>query len=77
MEQALADPQLHAANCFTEVPDSGTTTLFPNTPIDFDGTEIVQRCMAPESGEHTDDILSELGRSPEQIAALRKSGAVA
>ena len=77
LEEALGDPQLHAANCFTDVPDSGTTTMFPNTPIDFGGERVEQRQMAPEPGQHTDEVLAELGRSPEQIAALRKSGVVA
>lgn len=77
LEEALADPQLHAANCFTDVPDSGTTTMLPNSPIDFGDTSVEQRSMAPELGDHTDEVLSELGRTPEQIAALRKSGAVA
>ena len=30
----------------------------------------------PGLGEHTDEILAELGRTAEQIAALRASGAV-
>ena len=76
LDDALADPQLHAAGCFTEVPDSGTTTLFPNTPIDFDGQSPKPRWMAGELGSHTDEVLAELGRSADQIAALRKSGAV-
>ena len=77
LEQALADPQLHAANCFTEVPDGGTTSMFPSTPIDFEDTGIEHRGMAPEAGQHTDEVLAELGRTPEQIASLRKSGAIA
>ena len=28
-------------------------------------------------GEHTDEVLSALGYTPEQIAALRRSGAIA
>ncbi len=34
------------------------------------------RRPAPRHGEHTDEILRELGYSPEEIAALRKDGAV-
>jgi crotonobetainyl-CoA:carnitine CoA-transferase CaiB-like acyl-CoA transferase len=30
--------------------------------------------MAPEHGEHTDEILAEIGRSPEAVAALRAKG---
>jgi crotonobetainyl-CoA:carnitine CoA-transferase CaiB-like acyl-CoA transferase len=38
--------------------------------------EQVPHRLAPELGEHTDQILSELGRTPEEIAALRAEGAV-
>jgi crotonobetainyl-CoA:carnitine CoA-transferase CaiB-like acyl-CoA transferase len=31
---------------------------------------------APRIGEHTDDVLSELGHSPAAIAALHESGVV-
>lgn len=34
------------------------------------------RTAAPALGEHTDSILADLGRTPEQIAALRSSGVV-
>jgi crotonobetainyl-CoA:carnitine CoA-transferase CaiB-like acyl-CoA transferase len=30
----------------------------------------------PGLGEHTDELLAELGRTPDQIEALRASGAV-
>ncbi|MBT4521369.1 MAG: CoA transferase, partial [Halieaceae bacterium] len=50
------------------------TTLLPATPADFFGTPIQQRCMAPEHGQHSDEILRELGRSEGQIKALREAG---
>jgi crotonobetainyl-CoA:carnitine CoA-transferase CaiB-like acyl-CoA transferase len=30
--------------------------------------------MAPGHGQHTDEVLKEIGRSAEQIAALREMG---
>ena len=33
--------------------------------------------MAPEHGQHTDEVLRELGRDAEQIEALRGKGVVA
>jgi crotonobetainyl-CoA:carnitine CoA-transferase CaiB-like acyl-CoA transferase len=32
--------------------------------------------MAPANGQHTDEILAELGRNPAQIAQLRAGGVV-
>jgi crotonobetainyl-CoA:carnitine CoA-transferase CaiB-like acyl-CoA transferase len=33
--------------------------------------------MAPEHGEHTEEILLEIGRTPEDLAKLRDKGIVA
>ncbi|HVH20458.1 MAG TPA: CaiB/BaiF CoA-transferase family protein [Myxococcota bacterium] len=71
VDEVLADPQVHAAGGFVEVPDGEATTLLPATPVDFEGTPSGPRAMAPALGEHSDAILGELGRSPAQIAALR------
>jgi crotonobetainyl-CoA:carnitine CoA-transferase CaiB-like acyl-CoA transferase len=73
----LADPQVHAAGGFAEVPDGEATTLLPATPVDFGGTPSGPRAMAPALGQHSDAILAELGRSPAQIAALRAQKVVA
>jgi crotonobetainyl-CoA:carnitine CoA-transferase CaiB-like acyl-CoA transferase len=35
------------------------------------------RSLSPRRGQHTDDVLSDLGYSPEQIEGLRAQGAVA
>jgi crotonobetainyl-CoA:carnitine CoA-transferase CaiB-like acyl-CoA transferase len=74
IEDVVADPQVAAAGGFVEVPDAQGTTLLPATPADFFGTPIQQRCMAPEHGQHSDEILRELGRSEGQIKALREAG---
>ncbi|MEZ4331162.1 MAG: CoA transferase [Myxococcota bacterium] len=77
VEEVLADPQAAAAGAFVEVPDGDSTTLLPATPVDFSGTPWSPRAMAPELGQHTDAILTELGRSPSEIARLREEGVVA
>ena len=77
IEEVLEDPQVRAAGGWVEVPDGPTTTTLPSTPVDFAGTPWAPRAMAPAHGEHTDEVLaSELGRSAEQIAALRERGVV-
>ena len=74
MEEVLADPQVQAAGSFVEVPDGPSTTLLPATPVDFAGTPWEPRCMAPEQGQHSHEVLHELGKSDEEIAALRERG---
>jgi len=77
VDEVLADPQAAAAGAFVEVPDGDGTTLLPATPVDFGGTPWAPRAMAPELGQHTDAILTELGRSSADIARLREAGIVA
>jgi len=76
-EEVIADAQVMAAGGFAEVPDGPTTTLLPATPVDFGTAEVEHRWMAPEHGQHTDEVLSELGHSAESIARLRTAGAIA
>ena len=76
-QELLNDPQAHAAGCFWDVPDEGGTTLLPTTPADFHGTPTEARWMAPDPGQHTDEVLGELGRDAEQISKLRSAGVVA
>ena len=49
----------------------------PRHPVRFSSGETPIPEQVPALGEHTDEILAELGRSEEQIAALRAEGAVA
>jgi crotonobetainyl-CoA:carnitine CoA-transferase CaiB-like acyl-CoA transferase len=48
----------------------------PRHPVRFASAETPVPEWVPGLGEHTDEILAELGRTPDQIAALRESGAV-
>ena len=75
--EALADPQVEASGGLVAVPDGDGTTLLPATPVDFDGRPCEPRWMAPEAGQHTDEVLAELGYDPSQIADSRKAGWVA
>lgn len=77
VDEVLADPQAAAAGAWVEVPDGDGTTLLPATPVDFGRTAWAPRAMAPELGQHTDAILSELGRSPADIMRLRETGIIA
>lgn len=70
-------PQMRANGLFVESehPVAGPI-VEPKNPVHF--SETPSGCGAPSAmlGQHTDDILAELGFSQEEIAGLRASGAV-
>jgi crotonobetainyl-CoA:carnitine CoA-transferase CaiB-like acyl-CoA transferase len=77
-QQALDDPHIRAAHLLDEVPHptlNGTLPLAP-TPIELSETPGTYRRPAPRLGEHTDQILSTLGYSAAEIAALREEKVV-
>ena len=47
-----------------------------NHPVRLEGVEEVGPVRPPELGEHTDEILGELGLDAERIAGLRRDGAI-
>ena len=75
-EDIVNDPQLRHAGGLVEVPDAFGSTTMIASPADFHGTPWAPRWVAPELGEHTAEVLRELGRSDDQIAAMRERGVV-
>ena len=75
-DEVLNDPQLRAAGGLVEVPDEYGTTTMIASPADFAGTPWEPRSLAPEIGQHTDEILRELGKSAAEIDAWRAVGVV-
>ena len=60
VEDLVNDPQFAANGGIVDVPDGVSTTRMVNTPVDFRGTPNVPRFIAPELGQHTDEVLGEL-----------------
>jgi crotonobetainyl-CoA:carnitine CoA-transferase CaiB-like acyl-CoA transferase len=63
IEDVVADEQFHAAGGVVYVPDDDSSVPMVATPADFHGTPWEPRSAAPTLGEHTDEILAEIGRS--------------
>ncbi len=76
-EDVVADPQARAAGGFVPVPqpDGGTVDMVAS-PVDFSETRWAPRASAPELGQHTEELLLELGYDWEAIGSLKERGAV-
>jgi crotonobetainyl-CoA:carnitine CoA-transferase CaiB-like acyl-CoA transferase len=76
--QVFADPQVRAREMMveTEHPTLGRTRTL-GSPIKMSATPPDVTRRAPLFGEHTDAILREAGYSDDEIAVLRRDGAVA
>jgi glutaryl-CoA transferase len=75
--EALSDPQAREHGMIVEIehPSIGVARSIGN-PIHLSATAVTYRRHPPRLGEHSEEILRELGQSEEQIAALREAGVV-
>jgi len=71
-----ADPQVAAAGAFVDVEDGqGGTYRSPAAPARFPGADAERHRAAPKLGEHTREVLAELGYGTDELDAMFASGA--
>jgi crotonobetainyl-CoA:carnitine CoA-transferase CaiB-like acyl-CoA transferase len=76
ISEALEDPVAQASGAFVEVAGPDGPVRIVNTPADFYGTPGAPRGPAPELGQHTEEVLLELGFDWDRIIALKDAGAI-
>ncbi len=72
----LTDPVAQEAGVFVDVPTAEGPVRGVATPADFHGTPWQTRGFPPEVGQHTEEVLLELGHDWEQIVALKEGGVI-
>ena len=77
LDTVFADPTVRHLGLIAEVdhPTAGRVRA-PGIPVRMDGTPPSVRMHPPLLGEHTDEILAEIGFTDDEIVKLRKDGAV-
>jgi crotonobetainyl-CoA:carnitine CoA-transferase CaiB-like acyl-CoA transferase len=77
LEQVFADPQVidQRSVVTVEHPGHGQVSML-GSALHIDGTPLPVRIPAPDLGEHTGEVLSELGLSPADVDELRQKGVI-
>jgi crotonobetainyl-CoA:carnitine CoA-transferase CaiB-like acyl-CoA transferase len=75
--EVTTDPQAEAAGAWVEVPVAeGGTARMVATPVDFSDTRWAPAGASPECGQHTEEVLLELGYDWERIGTLKEEGVI-
>jgi crotonobetainyl-CoA:carnitine CoA-transferase CaiB-like acyl-CoA transferase len=77
LDEVPNDPQVQARNMIVEVEGEGGRR-FKQVGISakFSDTPGAIKSLAPQLGQHTDEILGELGYSKDELDRWRESGAI-
>lgn len=77
-QNVLDDPHVKAMGFLRPLPYPGTPAAAPviETPFRLSATPGAVRTRAPLLGEHTDDVMAELGYADPEIAGLRARGII-
>ena len=73
VREAMTDPQIAHRRSFAEVRDTGGTFLALNPPFHMSAATAAARPFVAALGEHTGELLAEIGYTATEIAALVKT----
>jgi len=73
--EVITDPQVIANGYMPEHPEHERARVSAG-PVQFDNEATTVRRRAPKVGEHTDEVLGEVGFTPAEIEGLRAGGAI-
>ncbi len=73
---ARQDPVVRDSGAFTQVEGPDGVIPLVNTPVDFYGTPGGPRGVSPELGQHTEEVLLEMGHDWDAIIAMKEAGAI-
>ena len=76
VDELFADPQFVASGALVSVPDGAGGTTMLASPSDFSETAWQPRGLAPTLGQHTREVLAELGRTDAEIDALASAAVI-
>ena len=76
LNEVIEDPVAHAAGAFIDVPTPEGPMKMVASPADFYGTPWKPRGPAPEVGQHTEEMLLELGYDWDQITDLKERSVI-
>ncbi len=71
VREAMSDPQLAHRNAFAEIADAGGSFLALNPPFRLSAGPTAAKPFAAALGEHTEEVLTQLGYTAREIQALR------
>ena len=76
LDEVVADPGMAAAGAWVDVPAADGPAKMVASPADFHGTPWQPRGGVPELGQHSEEVLLELGYDWEQIVGLKDTGVI-
>jgi crotonobetainyl-CoA:carnitine CoA-transferase CaiB-like acyl-CoA transferase len=76
VHETIADPVVRASGAFVSVPGPDGDIEMVSSPADFSGTPWAPRGLPPELGQHTEEVLLELGYDWDQIIPLKDRGVI-